>query len=83
MTRDLDRPDRSVSDPTETFLSSAGGRSWTDAERRPVLDSELERVRDHLIDQDADFPPDDAYRAEGDVGELLREFDRERRTTDV
>ena len=80
MARDLDRPIRSVADPTETFLTSAGGSTWTDAERSPVLGSELERVRDHLLDQDADFPPDDAYRGEGDVGELLREFDRERRT---
>jgi hypothetical protein len=82
MKRDLDRPDRSDTDPTETFLTSAGGVVWTDAERTPVLGAELERARDHLIEQDADFPPDDADRGQGDVGPLLREFDRERRTSD-
>ncbi len=83
MTPNLDRLDRSVPDPTETFLRSAGGHSWADAERRPVLGAELERVGDHLLDEDADFPPDDVYHGEGGVGGLLREFDRERRALDV
>ena len=78
MTRNVDRLDQSVAGPTETFLSSAGGRAWLDAERGPVLRAELERARDHLIDQDADYPPEDR-RDEGDVGQLLREFDAERR----
>lgn len=82
MTPNLDRLDRSDTDPTETFLRSAGGHSWTDAGRRPVLRAELERVRDDLVDQDVDFPPDDAYGADGDVGALLREFDRQLRSRD-
>ena len=82
MTPNLDRPDRSATDLMETFLSSAGGRPWADAERRPVLRAELERVHDDLIEQDADFPPDDAYGVDGDVGALLREFDRQLRNRD-
>jgi hypothetical protein len=83
MTPHLDRPDRSDTDPAETFLKSAGGHSWTDAERGPVLRAELERVHDDLVERDADYPPDDAYGADGDVGALLREFDRELRTPDA
>ena len=83
MTPNLDRLDRSDQDHTETFLRSAGGRSWTDAERRPVLRAELERVRDDLVEQDADFPPDDAYGVDGDVGALLRVFDRQLRDRDA
>jgi hypothetical protein len=83
MTRNLDRLDRSDSDPAETFLRSAGGHAWTDPERGAVLRTELERVRDEIMDRDADFPPEDAYGADGDVGALLREFDRELRTRDA
>ena len=83
MTPNPDRPEPSVTDPVETFLSSAGGQGWADVERRPVLRAELEGVRDELIEQDADFPPDDAYGVDGDVGALLREFDRQLRQRDV
>jgi hypothetical protein len=67
----------------ETFLSSAGGQEWADVERMPVLRAELEGVRDDLIEQDVDFPPDDAYGVDGDVGALLREFDRQLRQRDA
>jgi hypothetical protein len=79
MARSVDRPGRSIAGPTETFLTSAGGSGWADVERRPVLRAELERVRDHLLEQDADYPPDDVYAGDGEVEPLLREFDRERR----
>ena len=39
--------------------------------------------RDDLVEQDADFPPDDAYGVDGDVGALLREFDRQLRDRDA